>query len=224
VDLHERILTDNAKSNNSVEVLHHAFQGLLGVHSQSLWRLIAALKKEQILVQADITPEQADHAYLPGQEMGKKLVVYVNRRMRVQRRSICLFIDNCPAHPNLNSLSNVKLVFLLPNTTSKLQPMDQGIIQNFKLWYRHLVLQKLIIAVESRAVPAADGDDCLVFFKFSLLDAMAVVRTAWQSVTPATIHNCFCHTGFKEQAWSVEASGQCPSGWTAGCCRLLQGV
>ena len=38
-----------------------------------------------------------------------------------------LLLDNCPAHPDIK-LSNVKLVFLPKNTTSRLEPLDRGII------------------------------------------------------------------------------------------------
>ncbi|XP_043470219.1 tigger transposable element-derived protein 7-like [Leptopilina heterotoma] len=45
-----------------------------------------------------------------------------------------LVIDNCPAHPKvlLTELKAIKTVHLPANTTSKLQPMDQGIIKNLK--------------------------------------------------------------------------------------------
>ena len=51
---------------------------------------------------------------------------------------ICLLVDNCPAHPNPPKFvpKNIELVFLPPNTTSVLQPMDQGIIKNLKTRYR----------------------------------------------------------------------------------------
>ncbi|XP_070181231.1 uncharacterized protein [Littorina saxatilis] len=78
-NLHERTLTDNAKSNNSVEGFHNAFQGLLGAHSPSLWRLIAALKKEQILVQADITRLLAGQAPAPKRRKYRDLQVRAKR-------------------------------------------------------------------------------------------------------------------------------------------------
>ena len=56
----------------------------------------------------------------------------VDKKMKRQGHKILMFLDNAPSHPQLK-LDNVKLVFLPPNTTSKIQPMDQGIIQTMKL-------------------------------------------------------------------------------------------
>ena len=58
---------------------------------------------------------------------------------RTFSRKVALLIDNCSAHgtlENLPSLSNVEVIFLPPNTTSKLQPLDAGIIASLKLRYR----------------------------------------------------------------------------------------
>ena len=52
-----------------------------------------------------------------------------------QQRS--LIVDNCLAHPVVDGLTNV--VFLPLNATSKLQPMDQGVIRA----YRKKLLTKL---------------------------------------------------------------------------------
>ena len=56
--------------------------------------------------------------------------------LRVQDRKVVLFIDNCPAHPEIKKLTNINLIFLPPNTTSVLQQMDQGVIRNLKAHYR----------------------------------------------------------------------------------------
>jgi hypothetical protein len=50
-----------------------------------------------------------------------------------------LVLDNAPGHPeNLDSLRSLlptEVVFLPPNMTSLIQPMDQNVISNFKLYY-----------------------------------------------------------------------------------------
>lgn len=53
-----------------------------------------------------------------------------------KNRKICLLLDNCTAHPHVNGLKFIKLVFLPANTTSVLQPMDQGVIRSLKCCYR----------------------------------------------------------------------------------------
>ena len=58
----------------------------------------------------------------------------------MERRKIALLIDSCPANPSVSDLPNVQLVFLPPNTTSVLQPMDQGVIRSLKAHYRERVV------------------------------------------------------------------------------------
>ena len=47
---------------------------------------------------------------------------------------VLLILDNAPEHPILEH-PNVQLCFLPPNTTSFIQPLDQGIIATFKTYY-----------------------------------------------------------------------------------------
>merc|ERR1719300_497215 len=55
----------------------------------------------------------------------------LNIQMKAANRKIILVADNCPIHKTIN-LSNVKLLFIPPNTTGYLQPLDLGIIRSFK--------------------------------------------------------------------------------------------
>jgi hypothetical protein len=52
------------------------------------------------------------------------------------RRALLLLLDNAPGRPpnagKIRKTVDVKAEFLPSNTTSLLQPMDQGIIANFK--------------------------------------------------------------------------------------------
>ena len=68
---------------------------------------------------------------------------------RAQSRKVALLIDNCPAHPEIKNLTNIKLIFLPPNTTSVLQPMDQGVTRSLKAHYQKKVVRLCIKEVES---------------------------------------------------------------------------
>lgn len=60
----------------------------------------------------------------------------VNKMMIKEKRNILLFIDHAPCHNDSLEYSNITVKFFPANTTSKLQPLDQGIIKNFKCFYR----------------------------------------------------------------------------------------
>ncbi|CAF4934038.1 unnamed protein product [Pieris macdunnoughi] len=68
-------------------------------------------------------------------EVSKNWLLTVNGDMQRQKRNVLLFLDNCTVHNIPPTLSNVELYFFPLNTTSKLQPLDQGIIHNFKTFY-----------------------------------------------------------------------------------------
>ncbi|XP_052699761.1 tigger transposable element-derived protein 4-like [Crassostrea angulata] len=81
-------------------------------------------------------------------EIFTEWVKKLEKKMLRKKRKIALIVDKCPAHPKIAGLKAVELVFLPPNTTSKTQPMDQGIIQNLKVHYRKRVLLKFIKAID----------------------------------------------------------------------------
>ena len=59
-----------------------------------------------------------------------------DQELRLQKRKILLLIDNASSHKLEENeiLSNITLHFLPPNTTSHIQPIDQGIIHSFKVY------------------------------------------------------------------------------------------
>ena len=63
-----------------------------------------------------------------------------------------LLLDNAPAHPNAEKLvsndGKIKCVFLPPNTTSILQPMDQGVIVACKRQYKKKFLEEVVVVLE----------------------------------------------------------------------------
>ncbi|XP_063598706.1 tigger transposable element-derived protein 6-like [Penaeus indicus] len=117
-------------------------------------------------------------------EIFKEWVRKVDRKFRVDGRKIALIIDNCPAHPTLSKLTNVQLVFLPPNTTSILQPMDQGVIRSLKAYYRGKVVRLISRALEKKPCP-----------KISILQGMKLLADSWELVSKETIVNCFRKAG-----------------------------
>jgi hypothetical protein len=63
--------------------------------------------------------------------------------MVTEERKILFFIDNCTAHNLTSTLNAIQMQFLSPNTTSVLQPLNQGIINNFKIFYRNYLFKPL---------------------------------------------------------------------------------
>lgn len=104
--------------------------------------------------------------------------------MKRQGRHILLVIDNASSHVDMQ-LSNVKIVFLPPNLTSELQPLDQGIIRAAKMNYRKWLLDYLV----------AMSEEVTSAYEFSknvtILQAIRSIVKSWNSVTESTIHKCF---------------------------------
>ena len=68
-----------------------------------------------------------------------------DQEMRRSNRHVLLILDGAPSHvTSAITLTNVKVLLLPPYTTSKIQPMDAGIIASFKLHYCHIQLQYAI--------------------------------------------------------------------------------
>jgi len=87
---------------------------------------------------------------------------------------ILLLVDNFNAHPFCDH-PNVKMHFLPPNTTSIIQPMDQGAISVMKTNYKYNLLNA---ALNARGRPTL-----LEFLKkFDLLDAIYLLEKSWNDV------------------------------------------
>ncbi|CAF1288191.1 unnamed protein product [Adineta ricciae] len=81
-------------------------------------------------------------------EEASKWLEDLDTSMRKQKRHILLFLDNVPVHPQDIQLENIKLKFCPPNSTAKIQPLDQGIIRAFKAYYRRFLVKHIYKAIE----------------------------------------------------------------------------
>ena len=114
----------------------------------------------------------------------------LDRKFEKENRKIVLIVDNCPAHPIVDGLKAIELMFLPPNTTSKTQPMDQGVIRSLKAKYRRKIIKRLIRAVDmKKKLPQT-----------SIFDAMQLLQSTWSEVSELTIKNCFRKSGISEKS------------------------
>ena len=84
-------------------------------------------------------------------EILNSILTKLNGQLSSKERNIMLFLDNAGCHPGelAGKYSNIKVCFLPANTTSKLQPLDLGIIKNFKAHYHQLLLSYVISKIDS---------------------------------------------------------------------------
>jgi len=118
----------------------------------------------------------------------------LNNLMLASNRNILLLLDNAPVHPCIE-LSNVKLVFLPPNTTAGTQPLDAGIIKSFKYHYRKQLLKHMLFELDESIDQNIDQNASDWVKSINVAHAVNWIKNAWNSVTSETILNCFRHCG-----------------------------
>ena len=101
--------------------------------------------------------------------------------MKRNNRKIALIIDNCTAHKFV-PLSNVKLIFLPPNATSRLQIMDMGVIHTLKAHYRRLVRRMIAIFEAKKSLDVKD---------IQFYESIIMLSSAWDQMDGNVIKNCF---------------------------------
>ena len=127
--------------------------------------------------------------------------------MRVQNRNILLLVDNASTHTlyENTTLTNIVIEHLPPNTTSHLQPCDQGIINSFKVrskhylfivvvsnltlilfqaQYRKLYLHNQVKAFDNFNEYGTEPDE------INIKKCIKYVAHAWDNVMNTTIKNC----------------------------------
>ena len=120
-------------------------------------------------------------------DISHQILSQINRQIQIKNRSVILFMDNAGCHPHdlTDKYSNIKIIWLPPNTTSKLQPLDLGTIKNFKTHYRKFLLRYVLSKIDECEKASAIAN-CV-----NVLLAIRWVAQAWDQVKEDTICKCF---------------------------------
>ena len=82
-------------------------------------------------------------------------VPFVQKKLQELKlpKKALLILDNCSAHPDEELLVSkdklVKAMFLPPNITSLIQPMDQGVLECLKRHYKGSLLRDVLLSDET---------------------------------------------------------------------------
>ena len=110
-----------------------------------------------------------------------------NAQLAEKERKILLLLDNASPHdPVLKErLTNITLIYLPKNSSSRLQPLDAGIIKNFKVKHRQLLLKHVLARIDS-----TDSSASSISKQVDVLTAIRRAKKAWSLVKDSTIVNC----------------------------------
>ena len=150
-------------------------------------------------------------------ELWKGWLLGLDEKMRAKKRNILLICDNCVAHSKDFELTNINLVLLPTNMTSLIQPMNQGIVANFKKQYRSLVLRHIDAVMDDGATE--DVAAASVAKKLTVLDSLHMQREAWSRITQSTIAKCYKRARFvfpSEEGENDDVDATQEVLWTSG--------
>ncbi|XP_078233580.1 fidgetin-like protein 1 isoform X4 [Pogona vitticeps] len=104
-----------------------------------------------------------------------------------------LLMDNAPAHPPgleddlLEEFSFIKIMFLPPNTTPVLQPMDQQVIVNFKKRYTKELFRCCFEVTDTTNLTL------LEFWRehFDIVICLKLITTAWDGISQRNLNSAW---------------------------------
>ncbi|XP_042230822.1 tigger transposable element-derived protein 1-like [Homarus americanus] len=98
---------------------------------------------------------------------------------------ILLVLDNAPGHPSYldDFHANIKVVYLPPNTTSVLQPMDQGVMASFKEYYLRRTFTQAVKETEGES-----GVTLREFWKNYIYKAIKNIDASWREVKTSNMN------------------------------------
>ena len=100
---------------------------------------------------------------------------------------VLLLVDNAPGHPKDIEHENVRIIFLPPNTTCLIQPLDQGIISTFKALYIKHTFRYILEKMENN-----DSLSVIEAWKsFTILNCVQHAALAYSEIKSSTLNACW---------------------------------
>jgi hypothetical protein len=107
-----------------------------------------------------------------------------------------LILDNAPCHPViLKSEDNmINCLFLPPNTTSLIQPMDQCVISALKRAYRRQLIHDMLLDIESNENFNIEE----YVKKYDIRHCIDNISQSWDQLSARTLKNAWSKIGLNE--------------------------
>lgn len=105
-----------------------------------------------------------------------------------------LVLDNAPAHPSEEQLvsddGRIRVLYLPPNTTSVIQPMDQGVISALKRHYTRRYLKEMLAVQDDDEEVDTRGVKTLANIKaYTIRSAIYNFSYIWDALKVSTLTN-----------------------------------
>ena len=136
-----------------------------------------------------------DHAFLEIRRFQEDVL-----KIHPQRVRAVILMDHCSSHPSEKELmtedGRIRCIFLPANTTSLIQPMDQGVIYACKRLYRNNFLKDVLVILQDEEEEAEDidtrGQRTLENIKaYNIRSAIFNWAAAWKSMKQASFANAW---------------------------------
>lgn len=213
--LPDRSLTSEVLSGRKQE--KHRFTLLnccnkTGNHKLPLW-IIGKHKNPRCFNAAGVNIERLDCQYRANRKAWMTGSIFIDWLRwfdnQMNGRKVILIMDNFSAHkvavqeleglPESFRLRNTTIAWLPPNSTSKTQPLDQGIIASFKAHYKKQWLQFLLDEYSIGRPPLGS---------MHILRAIRWSIRAWNEVSSQTINSCWMHSYLNPMTSQMRTSSQ----------------
>ncbi|KAG0431424.1 Tigger transposable element-derived protein 6 [Dictyocoela muelleri] len=109
----------------------------------------------------------------------------LNESLKKECRKILLLCDNFSGHI-VGNKSNIELLFLPPNCTSVIQPLDMGIINSFKTKFKQMLTNFQVVEALTHNADQTEG-----LKKITLLDVILWIKKSINLIKIETIENCW---------------------------------